>query len=129
MQNGRNLFTEKYARMDNLIPTINSNPIINKIVKIEAQWQAEIQYKYPALYSRFCRSTEESEESTNFSVYLRCELETYGDTTLTIYYEWVKQAKDSGINYSLLMLKNIIKKSGFENIQKAETFWSEHMLK
>lgn len=121
---GRNLITEKYARMDNLIAPINTNPVIDKIVEIETQWQEEVRQKYPALYQRSCRSTDKTDDGMNFSVYLKCELETYGDTALDIYYEWVCRAKQLGVNYSITMLNHIVLKSGFKNIEEAEAFWA-----
>ena len=124
---GRNLVTEKYARMDNLVPPLNTNPVIDKIVDIETQWQKEIHDQYPALYARSCRSTDTSDGGMNFSVYLRCELETYGNQALDLYYEWIELAKRAGMNYSLTMLNHIVLKSGFENIEEAEAFWSERV--
>jgi hypothetical protein len=123
-QSGRNLITEKYARMDNLIPPLNTNPVIDKIVEIETEWQEEIRKKYPALYQRCCRSTDKTDDGMNFSVYLRCELETYGDMALDIYFQWVYKAKQLGINYSLNMLNNIVLKSGFKDVEEAEAFWA-----
>ncbi|MFH0726467.1 MAG: DUF4125 family protein [Pseudomonadota bacterium] len=122
---GRNLLTEKYARMDNLIAPINTNPVIDKIVEIETRWQEEIRQKYPALYKRSCRGTEQTDDGSNFSVYLKCELETYGDTALGIYYEWVYQATQLGMNYSLTMLNHIVLKSGYKSLDEAEAFWAE----
>ena len=124
---GRNLITEKYARMDNLIPPINTNPVIDKIVEIEAQWQEAIRKKYPGLYARTCRSTDQTDDGSNFSIYLRCELETYGDVALDIYYEWVDQAHRAGMNYSLTMLNHIALTSGFKSIEEAEAFWAKEL--
>ncbi len=121
---GRNLWTEKYARMDNLIPPINTSPLIEKIVEIETNWQKEISEKYPALYARTCRSTEHSDGGMNFAVYLRCELETYGDAAIEGYYEWVSLGDRAGMNYSLTMLNQIVLKSGFASIDEAEFYWS-----
>lgn len=120
---GRNLFTEKYARMDNLIPPINTNPVIDKIVEIEEAWQQAIREQYPALYARACRRTDQTGDGNAFSVYLRSELETYGDTALGIYHEWIELARRSGMNYSLTMLNHLVMKSGFESIEDAESFW------
>lgn len=122
---GRNLFTEKYARMDSLIPPINTNPAIDKIVVIENQWQEEIREKYPALYARSCRRTDQTDGGNNFSAYLRSELETYGNTTLDIYYEWVEMARRAGMNYSLTMLNHLVIKSGFDSLDEAESYWRE----
>ena len=56
---GRNLMTEKYARMENLIPSLNENELIYKIVDIEREWLAEVHKKYnspkPLLCSRKSR--------------------------------------------------------------------------
>ena len=124
---GRNLLTEKYARMDNLIPPVNTNPIIGKIVAIEEKWQEEIRQKYPGLYARSCRSTDQTGDGNNFSVYLRCELETYGDLALEIYHEWVDQAQRADMNYSLTMLNHIALGSGFKSLEEAEAFWAKEL--
>lgn len=124
---GRNLITEKYARMDNLIPPVNTHPLIAKIVEIETVWQEEIREKYPALYRRTCRSTDPTGDGMNFSVYMRCELETYGDAAIEIYYEWVDQARRAGMNYSLTMLNHLVLNSGFNRIEEAEAFWAEKL--
>ncbi len=122
---GRNLITEKYARMDNLIPPINTHPLIDKIVEIETVWQQEIRDQYPALYARSCRQTDQGDGGMDFSVYLRCELETYGDTAIEMYHEWVDLARRSGMNYSLTMLNHLAIKSGFDSIEAAEAYWCE----
>lgn len=124
---GRNLIREKYARMDNLIAPITVNPKIDHIVRIETLWQQDIKNKYPALYYRTCRSTEEMDGGKNFSVYLKCELETYGNEAIDLYFDWVQQANEKGINYSFNMLNLLILKSGFKTIEDAETFWAENL--
>ncbi len=122
---GRNLLTEKYARMDNLIPAINTNPVIDEIVAIEEKWQEEIRQKYPGLYARSCRSTDPTGDGRNFSVYLRCELETYGDIALELYYDWVDQARRAEMNCSLTMLSHMVLDSGFKSLDEAEAFWAK----
>lgn len=87
---GRNVMTEKYARMDNLIPCLNLNPKIDEIVRIETEWQKEVQRKYPRVLSGkpatgICKA--------EFEVYLRSELETYSDKTLDFYFADVIMAK------------------------------------
>ena len=37
-ESNRNLLEEKYARMDNLIPQIKENPLIEEIVTIRLGW-------------------------------------------------------------------------------------------
>jgi hypothetical protein len=119
---GRNLVTEKYARMDNLIPPLNTNPLLSKIVEIETKWQKEIMKKFPAVYDRLCRNTSQVQNGSNFSIYLKSELETYSDRTIQLYYEHVKKAVDKGRNIALDALKKLIKKAGYRDLDHAENY-------
>jgi len=124
---GRNPLAEKYARMDNLIPPMSRNPLIEKIVQIESGWQEEVRKKYPAIYSRVGRGTGGANDGSNFSVYLRSELETYSDKTLRLYYERVSQALDKGENLAILSLETLVKKGGFKNLEHAENVLAGHV--
>ena len=81
--------------------------------------------KYPGLYARSCRSTDPTGDGRNFSVYLRCELETYGDIALELYYDWVDQARRAEMNCSLTMLSHMVLDSGFKSLDEAEAFWAK----
>ena len=48
---GKNLMRLKYARMQGLVPSQNSNPIIDEIVRLQIIWQIEMFRNYPALMS------------------------------------------------------------------------------
>ncbi|MDD2735413.1 MAG: DUF4125 family protein [Desulfuromonadaceae bacterium] len=118
---GRNLLTEKYARMDNLIPPLTGSPYLDEIVAISEHWQLEVQCNYPALYESCCRTMEHTGDGRNFSIYLRSELETYGDKTLELYHAYVKDAHDQGINLSLEALRHLVKESGYPGLELAES--------
>lgn len=120
---GRNLLTEKYARMDGLIPSINTNPLIKKIVNIEERWQAELKETYPALYQQTCRDNGSTGDGSCFSIYLSCELETYGDEVIVLYYAWVSEAVTRQENISLKMLETLVCKGGFQDISHAENYF------
>jgi hypothetical protein len=122
---GRNLLTEKYARMDNLIPPLTDSPYIDEIVKISELWQNELQKNYPAIYRHCCRTMERTGDGRNFSVYLRSELETYGDNTLELYYAKIKHAYDQKTNLSIEALRSLIEKSGYRDLEHAESCLSE----
>lgn len=118
---GRNLLTEKYARMDQLIEPLSANPVIDKILEIENKWQAELQELYPALYRRCCRKMDPTGNGSNFSVYLRCELETYSDPTLALYYQNVKNAEDEKRNLAQDALYSLVRKSKYRDLAHAES--------
>lgn len=122
---GKNLLTEKYARMDRLIPPLNTNPLIDKIVEIETGWQEDMQKQYPAIYNRMCRGTDPAGDGSNFSIYLRSELETYGDKTIELYYKHIRQASDKGENIALASLEKLLRKGGFNDLNHAETYLSK----
>lgn len=116
----RNLLTEKYARMDNLIPPLTNNPLIGKIVAIESEWQSELNRRFPALYRRCCRSMDQTGDGKNFSIYLGCELETYGDRTLQLYFENLTNAKDQNRNLAIESLQRLVCKNGYRDLAHAE---------
>jgi hypothetical protein len=83
---GRNLVTEKYARMDNLIPPINRNPLIKSIVALESFWLRDLHERFPLAVRCDGR----------FEVYALGELETYSDQTLALYFRDVESAVEAG---------------------------------
>jgi len=125
LQEERNIFTEKYARMDNLIPPVNNNPLIKVIVEIETRWQEELRWKYPLLYRRMARTTSPTGDGSNFSIYLKCELETYSDRTISLYHANIKKAAEQGINLAISSLEILLKKQGFRDLDHAEGYLKE----
>ena len=123
-----NFLTQKYARMDNRIPPLKSDPeilkIINDIVAIETKWQKEIEIKYPALFNKMGRGTLPTGDGTNFSIYLACELETYSDKTIHLYYLNVMDADQNHVNLALKSLYSLLINQGFQSVNQAERYVS-----
>lgn len=117
---GRNLLAEKYARMDNQIPPLSNNPLIDIIVTIEGNWQEELERRYPALYRRCCRSMDETGDGRNFGVYLGCELETYSNHTLKLYFANIETALAANRNLAVEALHQLVLKNGFRDLDHAE---------
>lgn len=120
-QQGRNLLTEKYARMDDVIPRANINPLIEIIVDIETDWQCQLEMLYPALFARCCRQTDITGNGRDFSVYLHCELETYGERTLDLYYDNIKAALSQGRNLAIEALNQLVTATGYRDLSEAES--------
>lgn len=108
--NRRNLITEKYARMDNLIPPINLNPVIKSIVAIESGWIRELHEKFPL-------SVKYDEK---FETYALAELETYSDTTLALYYRDVECAQKAGINLAEIRYEHLYMSLGYHSLDEVE---------
>ena len=124
-----NLMTQKYARMENLIDKIKENPVINKIVDIEIEWQKEMFEKFPCLMgvARTLRSSEDTPSATSFETYLRGELETYSNTTLTLLLKDVKKYFEQNENMMMKIHLHMVKQLGYDSLDDAEKTKSKEM--
>ncbi|MFX0042821.1 MAG: DUF4125 family protein [Candidatus Hodarchaeota archaeon] len=111
LSNKRNLLTEKYARMNNTIPPLKNNPIINDIVSIEANWIEQLSNKYPLSINY---------NAQHFKTYLSCELETYSDKTLELYYHDILSSKRENRNLAEERFTYLFNKLGYKSIEEAE---------
>ena len=89
-QLGRNLMTEKYARMEGIIPPLHQDPevleLIDKIVARECKWVEELMEKYPDVkMARPLYSSQDTPFAVSSETYSRGELETYSKETLQLY--------------------------------------------
>ena len=126
---GQNLMTLKYARMENLIPNINRNPLIDKIVSIQHNWQSEMFSKYPYFMrgARPLSSTVKTSMMTSFETYLRGELETYSDKTLSLLFADIEYMIDKGINMAEETYKALVRASGIKSLEEAEKLKRKRM--
>ena len=108
---GRNLLTEKYARMDNVIPPLSDNPLIGEIVAIEADWMEVLKRRFPNTFRG---------DRTPFEIYLCSELETYSDDTLAFYHRDVTAARKKGENLAEVRYRRLFESLGYEDIAQVE---------
>ncbi|MDD3010555.1 MAG: DUF4125 family protein [Bacteroidales bacterium] len=108
----RNLMTEKYALMDNLIPhpTLGQDLILEIAAK-EVQWMQEVQGKYPGLIQG---------KTAEFTNYLVCEYETYSFETLTLLLDDIHRAETKELNLPELRYRNLFKRLGYSSIEEAQ---------
>ncbi|MDC7228300.1 MAG: DUF4125 family protein [Spirochaetales bacterium] len=119
----RNLMTYKYARMDNLIPSENNDPLIETITAIQIAWQLEMAEKYPGLMknARGIVSAENSELSVTFAGYLSAELESYSGKTLKLLFQDIEGYKKKGINMSEKIYEKLIADFGYSSLADFES--------
>ena len=119
----RNLMTEKYARMNNQIPVLNDDQRINECAEIEENMMKEVSEKYPLTFKG---------NHEGFSNYLKCELETYSESALKQYYEFLVKAKNENRNIIEERYNNLFKKMGYESLADKESnerhkaFWNKN---
>ena len=121
MRAGRNFMTEKYARMDDLMPPINTNPLVEKIADMEANWQQEVRAKYPLLLKEKQEAPSDgSSENPSFLKYLQSELETYSDRTLESYWQDISVACDEERNLAEEKYLKMVQRLGHDSIEDYE---------
>jgi hypothetical protein len=116
-KNNRNLLTEKYARINNLIPPLKNTSLISDILTAEDLWMKELSQKYPFTFKK---------SSPYFNIYLSCELETYSDETLNLYLRDITKAVAENKNLAQERFLFLFKKLGYNSISEVE---KKHMLK
>lgn len=119
---GQNLMTQKYARMDNLIPRQNEDPLIEKVVTIQYAWQKEMFLKYPHLMhgARPLGSSEDSAFQTSFETYLCSELETYSHETLVCLHDDISRREKEAKNMTEELYEYMVRGLGYESLDQAE---------
>jgi len=117
---GLNLMTLKYARMENRIPPLSINPLIDRIVEIEIAWTKELAAKYPNLHSRGRPIDEDGPGGTSIRTYLHGELETYSDNTLALYHQNQLQSLERKENLAEKVLLATVLEAGYGSLQEAE---------
>lgn len=134
-EQGRNLMTEKYARMmkstspaeyanmEHLLPPLSPEILllIDEIAEIVIGWEEELSAKYPRLIQRGrpIHSSDDTLHVTSLETYLKGELATYSLKTLKLYHEHILQEKAHGINGSQITLAHTIKQYGFNSLEEA----------
>ena len=113
-QERRNVLTEKYARIENLIPQIKNNPVISSIVDAEVQWMEELHRRYPKMIKR------EQSNADLFKKYAMCELETWSDRSIELYYRDVCAARMAGKNLPEERYNNMYRRTGQGSLAELE---------
>lgn len=107
---GRNLMTEKYARMERQIPPLKDRrmqALIKEITGIEANWMKELRKCYSLIFA---------DQADSFLNYAGCELETLSDQSITLYHKEVVDALAKGRNLISERYENLAKKLGYDSL-------------
>lgn len=134
---GRNLVTEKYARMmastapdeyreriEPFIPRLSDERVARqeRVIAVQVAWAREFRGRYPKLGAamRVLTTAEDTPEDTSFETYLRGELGTYSDRTMALYEAMVENLQAAGRNLTEQTVANTVRLGGFADLEEAE---------
>ncbi len=136
INNGRNLLTEKYARMmestgpekyqaikENFpLITKEKKKLIDKIVPISIKWHEEFAREYPniSVQGRPNHIDEDGPFITSSEIYERGELSTYSVKTLKLYYQFITQLLEENKNLPKIVIENTVREYGLISLDQAE---------
>ena len=135
---GRNLVTEKYARMmastapdeyleriEPFIPRLSDERVARqeRVIAVQVAWARDFRGRYPRLGAamRVLTTAEDTPEDTSFETYLRGELGTYSDRTMALYEAMVEDLQDAGRNLTEQTVANTVRLGGFADLEEAES--------
>ena len=134
---GRNLVSEKYARMmefthpeyyrheiEPFLPSISEYclSLIDKIADTMVRWETEFSHLYPKLSEAGRPITSEGDASgfTSMETYARGELSTYPVELLRLYSEYIDRLLTEGKSLSLINQQIMVELYGYDTIKEAE---------
>jgi len=133
---GRNLMTEKYARMMEYtspceyrriaaeLPALDPGapPMIERLTELSVRWMEEVAAKYPYLgaQGRPVRNTGDSAATPSFETYNRGELATYSPNTLRLLQEHYLNMDAEGENAAEVILRHTVEQYGYASLEQAE---------
>lgn len=117
---GRNLMTEKYARMGGQIPPLKESPHFAPIIAAEVAWMEELNRRYPLTFPG---------SGEQFRTYLAADLETWSDPALERYAALVQDAQAANRNLVMLRYRNLFRRLGYPSIEAREQQTRMQMFK
>ena len=142
---GRNLMTEKYARMmqstspcecrglGSVLPDLDERTarLVDNIARMSLRWREQVEDAYPFLSGRGrpIHAWADGRFTTSFETYLRSELATYSARTLGLIEDQYHALEAAGENPAAIILKDTIGRYGFASFEKAEASAKAHAEK
>lgn len=137
---GRNLVTEKYARMmestfpeeyaqlADSLPPLDPEAMaqVDDIVAAHVAWKEDLDSRFPSLADRGrpLRSRDDRPGWVSMETYLRAELRTYSSKTIALYHRATMERLRKGESEAEQNLLHQVQQYGFEDIESAEKHFS-----
>ncbi len=133
---GRNLMTEKYARMMEYtspceyrrigpsLPALDQTavPVIERLSEMSMRFMEALVAKYPRVgaQGRPVRAWDDNRYTTSFETYNRGELSTYSARTLQLLEQHYLRLDAAGINPAQEILEHTVVRRGYASLDRAE---------
>ena len=118
---------EEYERIKDILekPSEEKTDLVNKIMFIYMEWEKEFFERYPIFSSmgRPLYSSEDDNIETSIETYLRGELLSYSEKTLSLYLDYIIDNKEKNINLAIKNMDNLAKMQGFNNSEDVESYY------
>jgi hypothetical protein len=142
---GRNLMTEKYARMMQSTspcecrgigdvlpePDRHAEELVDRVARLSLRFREEVEHRYPFLSGRGrpIRAWDDDRFTTSFETYLRGELATYSTHTLQLIEDHYEALQAAGENPAETILRYTVERYGFASLEEAESAVKSHAEK
>jgi hypothetical protein len=142
---GRNLMTEKYARMMEstspcecrgvgaVLPELDERTarLVDNIARMSLRWRQQVEDAYPFLSGRGrpIHAWADGRFTTSFETYLRSELATYSSRTLGLIEDHYRALEAAGENPAAIILRDTLERYGFASFEEAEASVKAHAEK
>lgn len=136
-ENGRNLMTEKYARMmertfpdeyekiKETLPPLDAETcgLIDEIVGVHLDWKENLDSRYPNLSDRGrpLRSVQDAFGMPSVETYMRAELQTLSPATIHLYHAETMRKQRQGISEAEENLLNQVRQYGYKSLEEANS--------
>lgn len=135
-EQGRNLITEKYGRMEestapdayerikDAFPVLSEERIALQegIIAIQVSWMEEFAAKYPNMAgnARSIHTSEDNYGNTSYETYLRGEISTYSEALIFAYGQFIAKLAQEGKNLAYETMNCTAKLYGYRDVDEAE---------
>lgn len=115
---------EEYAKIADRFPACSGQKraIVDQIAEIQVEWMETFakEYPYMAGNARTIRKETDNPWNTSYETYLKGELLTYSDRTLSLYGRWIVALKQEGENLAKRIMTNTALLYGYQSLDAAE---------
>jgi hypothetical protein len=111
----------EYAQLKHKLRPVTQEVIllVDRIMDAFSAWNVQLDESFPKVRS-LGRPTREDIDWVSVETYLRCELMTYSENTLSLCLQDIHEAQMQGVNLSELNLRLIAKGYGFPSLEDME---------